>query len=197
MASSDPDIFGNVHKGIRKALFEVCTALGRADGDAQRDRAARAQLRDVLRFVEHHGDNEDLLLLPLLEGRAPRVCARMRGGHAEIGGALRGLLAAVETAATGDLYARACWFTTLYLDHMREEEHDLDPEIRSVLSNDEIADFGRNCVARTEPADRRMMLAWMLPAMTRADVEAFLGRLSPADAAPLRALAEATSPAPV
>lgn len=194
MVSSDPDIFGNVHKGIRKALFEVCTALGRAEGDTQREGAARTQLRDVLRFVEHHGDNEDLLLLPALEERAPGVCARMRAAHADIGGALSRLLAEVETARAGDLYARACWFTTLYLDHMREEEHELDPQIRSVLSNDELLEFGRRCVARTQPADRRMMLAWMLPAMTRADVEAFLARLPPADAPPLRALAEGGSP---
>src|SRR5690606_15654362 len=30
--TTQPDIFTNVHKGLRRALFEVSVALGRADG---------------------------------------------------------------------------------------------------------------------------------------------------------------------
>jgi len=72
---------------------------------------------------------------------------------------------------------------------MREEERVLEPEIRAALTVDELAAFARDSVARTAPDDRRMMLGWMLPAMTATDVEAFLARLPPADAEPLRVLA--------
>jgi hypothetical protein len=172
-----PDIFTNVHKGIRKALFDACVALGRAGEDADRGAAARATLRDALRFVAHHGENEDLLLLPLLRERAPACFERMERAHADVTEAIDALRAMVETASIDALYERAAALTALYLAHMREEEQELEPIIRAALTSEDLAAFGRRSVERTAPADQRMMLAWMLPAMTRVDVEAFFARL--------------------
>lgn len=189
MTTAAPDIFTNVHKGIRKALFDACTALGRAGDDVERSRLARARLRDALRFVAHHGENEDLLLLPLLRERAPACCERMERGHAAIADTLGSIESRVDTATTDELYERAAWLTTLYLTHMREEEQELQPAIRAALSVDEIAAFGKKSVERTAPEDQRMMLSWMLPAMTRVDVEAFFARLPAQVAERLRPLA--------
>jgi len=68
--TAKPDLFSNVHKGIRRALFAACADLGRADGDAARELRARATLAQALHFVVHHGENENLLLLPILRERA-------------------------------------------------------------------------------------------------------------------------------
>ncbi|HLT35550.1 MAG TPA: hemerythrin domain-containing protein [Enhygromyxa sp.] len=171
------DIYTNVHKGIRRALFEACVALGRAGDDPQRSAAARALLGEVLHFVTHHGENEDLLLVPLLDARAPAVAGRMRSEHARIEPKLAALIASRETAPIGELYHRACEFVAIYLEHMREEEEQLEPAIREALTPDELAGFGRGSIERTAPADQRMMLGWMLPAMTRADAVGFLARL--------------------
>lgn len=187
--TTTPDIFTNVHKGIRRALFEACTALGRAGDDRERDIAARALLRDALRFVVHHGENEDLLLLPLLEQRARAVSERIKGAHGRMHEALSALVTDLDAAPAHALYDRTCVFIALYLDHMHEEEHELEPAIRAALSVEELAGFGRRSVERTAPADQRMMLAWMLPAMTRTDVDAFLARLPAAVADELRPLA--------
>ena len=135
-----PDLFMNVHKGIRRALFAACMALGRAGGDPTRDATARKLLAEALRFVAHHGENEDVLLLPLLEQRAPRVFAAMTGAHAALDEA-RAALSAEESTAS--LYLAACAFTSSYIAHLDEEERDLEPEIRRVLSAGEIAEFGR------------------------------------------------------
>lgn len=191
MATNAPDIFTNVHKGIRRALFSACTALGRAGDDAARGAAARSVLAEVLRFVAHHGENEDLLLVPRLRSRAPAVAERIERAHHGVGEALAALAAAVEAMPLARLYAEACGFLALYLEHMREEEQELEPAIRAVLSPEELEGFGRESVARTAPTDQRMMLGWMLPAMTQADVDAFLGRLPPGLAATLRPLADA------
>lgn len=112
--------------------------------------AARRLLGEALRFVRHHGENEDVLLLPLLRSRAPEIV----------------------------------------LEHMREEEQDLEIGIRAVLTADDLASFSRGSVERTAPADQRMMLGWMLPAMPRAEAEAFLKRLPPAVAEELSRLIE-------
>jgi hypothetical protein len=195
--SAQPDLFTNVHKGIRCALFAACAKLGRADGESARELAARAALAEAMHFVAHHGENEDLLLLPLLRERAPEIFARMNRAHAALDEA-RGALTVYQPTAS--LYLVACAFTSQYLAHMDEEERQFEPAIRAVLSAEEATAFGRRSVERTAPAEQRMMLGWMLPAMTRLDADAFLGRLPPAFAAELSVLVDpssATRPTPM
>jgi Hemerythrin HHE cation binding domain len=188
MNQPTPDLFTNAHKGIRRALFAACTALGRADGDPERENAARALLAEALRFVAHHGENEDLLLLPRLRDRAPEVFAAMTRAHAALDEARAALS---DEAPTSALYLAACAFAARYVAHMDEEERELEPQIRRVLTVEETLDFGRRSVERTAPVNQRMMLRWMLPAMTRQDAAAFLDRLPIGLASELRAIAEA------
>jgi hypothetical protein len=176
------DLFHNVHKGIRKALFDAEVALGRGDEDG------RADAQNALRFTAHHGENEDLLLLPLLEARLPTVVARMRDGHARIDHELHGLLRDVTSAPLAGLYRRLAGFTGRYLEHIAEEEDVVDPAVRGAFSDEDLAFFGAESVARTAPDDARMMLRFMLPALTRDDAAAYLAKLPPALAAELRAL---------
>ncbi len=188
LESAKSELFTNVHKGIRRALFDACVALGRALGEPAREQAARATLAEALRFVAHHGENEDLLLLPMVRDRAPEVHARMTEEH----GALDAARAALGPERPIDLlYLEACAFTAKYLAHMDEEERVFEPRILAVLTPEEAASFSRGSVARTAPADQRMMVGWMLPAMTRADAEAFLGKVPPGLAAELRGLLDA------
>lgn len=175
--TTTPDIFTNVHKGIRRALFEACLAIGRASEGGQESAEARRLLQEALRFVRHHGENEDMLLLPLLQRRAPEIAARMEEAHHRIDGALALLEARTAEAPVHELYLQAGAFVALYLDHMREEEQELESKIRAALDVDALAAFGRGSVERTAPADQRMMLGWMLPAMPRAEADGFLARM--------------------
>ena len=170
------DLFTNVHKGIRSALFETCVALGKTPDDAVPS-ALRTQLRNVLHFIRHHGENEDLLLLPILEKAAPTVRARMREAHGEIETAILTLEARADHASATELYHRTCELASRYLEHMREEELELEPQVRQVLTIEQLESVARGSVARTAPADARVMLAWMLPAMHPADAREMMARL--------------------
>lgn len=183
MNTAQPDLYSNVHKGIRHALFTACTALGRATGDASREGAARALLTDALRFVGHHGENEDVLLLPLLRERAPAIFAAMNEEHSSLD-ALREALLRVES--TEDLYRASCAFTARYLAHLDEEEQVLEAKIRAVVSTDEMLAFARESVQRTAPADQKMMLGWMVPALPRDAANALLARVPASVADELR-----------
>lgn len=177
--TNQPDLFTNVHKGIRAALFETCIALGKApDGTASA--ALRAQVHDVLHFIRHHGENEDVLLLPMLGTTAPALQARMREAHAEIETVISALERRVDQDSAQVLYHHTCELAARYLDHMREEELELEPQIRAALSVEQVQEIGRGSVARTPPRDARIMLAWMLPAMQPAEASNLLARL-PAD----------------
>lgn len=188
--TNSPDIFTNVHRGLRKALFDACVALGRVGDDPRREASARQLLADALRFVRHHGENEDRLLLPLLEERVPHVFASIQRDHADIEAALASLSRDLQRLDALTLYHRAASFTARYLEHMHAEEREHESDIRTALSADEVRAFARESVARTAPDDARMMLAWMLPALPSADALALLARLPPALADELRPLLE-------
>lgn len=186
MTDSKPDIFTNVHRGIRNASFEACLALGRAGSDPSRIDAARTLLLDVLHFISHHGTIEDRFLLPLLEHRAPHLAARMRVAHEALDRPLTALRDAAGSQEAAQLQHRFGAFLAAYLEHMREEEEELDPAIREAVPAEELLTFGRNAVEHTEPADRPRMLRWMLGAMPPDEASTLLSRLPGALAAELR-----------
>ena len=175
------DLFHNVHKGIRHALFDAAFALGRGDDDA------RERLRNALHFTSHHGRNEDALLVPLLTARLPSVAIRMREAHEAIDGMLHRLQRDTDgETSLAALYARTCTFTSRYLEHVAEEEELIDPAIRAAYREEELAFFGRESIARTSPDDARMMLALMLPSLTKDDADGYFAKLPPALATELR-----------
>lgn len=178
------DLFHNVHKGIRHALFDAAFALGRGDADA------RERLRNALHFTSHHGHNEDVLLVPLLAARLPSLATRMSHGHEAIDGLLQRLRRDIEgDTALPVLYARTCAFASGYLEHMAEEEELMEPAIRAVYRDDELAFIGRESIARTSPADAQMMLSLMLPSLTQEAAAGYLAKLPPALATELRSFA--------
>lgn len=190
--TAKPDIFSNVHKGIRKALFEACTSLGRASS-TQEVEESRSLVRQVLHFVQHHGANEDELLLPLLRSRLPHICQRMTAGHEALSAAVASLASRVEAAPGRELYQDLCSLTARYLEHLREEELEFAVEIHAALTREELQEFSRRAVERTSPADQRVMLGWMMRALTAPEVDALLARVPAPAAEELRRLANAAS----
>jgi hypothetical protein len=185
--SFTPDIFTNVHKGLRKALFDLVLALGRADPLPERSQPERSLAREVMRFVRHHGDNEDVLLLPLLATHAPALLARMEHAHGEIERDIAAFEALIDDAETTTLHHAAAHFTARYLDHMHFEEVELEPAIRAAVPVGELAAFGPASVARTPEHERPMMLRYVMPAIPRAMALAQLDKMPEALAAQLRA----------
>lgn len=170
------DIFTHVHQGIRRALFQATTTLAQAVGDPAAKQIAHQLVEDALLFITRHGENEDALLLPLLDTRVPEVAMRMRAAHQQIETELqsvRGLLA----RRAPELYLELSLFVAHYLEHMYEEELVLEPQIRVVISDAELADHGQKAVTRIDPSERLTMLRLMLPAMPIAAAQALLNKL--------------------
>lgn len=189
-----PDIFTHVHQGIRRALFDASTALGRAGGDRQAERIALGLVDDALLFVARHGENEDLLLLPLLDARAPDVAARMRDAHHRIESELRAI-SDLRARGAEALYLRFSLFIARYLEHMAEEELELEPQIRAVVSDAELVSNGQQAVTRIDPTERMRMLRLMLPALPLAAAQAMLNRMPAAVAEQLASVDERFAPA--
>lgn len=176
-----PDVFTRVHQGIRRALFDASTALVRSEGHPDAEVAALQLLDDALLLVIRHGENEDALLLPLLDLRAPEVAHRMRAAHQGIEQELHDLKA-LRTRGASDLYLRLSLFIAHYLEHMAEEELELEPRIRAAISDAELAAESQRAVMRVDPAERIRMLRLMLPALPLSAARTLLEKL-PGDVA--------------
>ncbi len=174
---TQPDIFRDVHQALRMALFEVTTALGRAHDDPKNQ--VRKQLSEVLYFVAHHGENEDVLLLPWLDTAAPALAEKMRLAHRALEPQLLGLRQTAATAPLDQLYRAMAEFTGHYLLHLHDEENLWEPEIRRVLSAEQLGQFGPQSVARTPPQDQPMMLRWMYKALPDDAAQALVDKLPP------------------
>jgi hypothetical protein len=175
-----PDLFVNVHKGLRRALFETIAALGRGEP------SARELLATTLRFLEHHGANEDTIMIPLVREKDAALAQRMAHAHELLTPRLEALKLALKDAPLDELFTLANRFLAAYLEHMHEEETVFDPLVRAALTAEELVTFGQRSVQRTAPADQLMMLGWMLPAMPRDEANRFLERVPADTAASLR-----------
>lgn len=170
------DIFTHVHQGIRRALFQATATLAQASGDPAAERTSHQLVEDALLFVTRHGENEDALLIPLLDARAPEVAMRMRAAHQQIETELQSVQGLLARRAP-ELYLELSLFVAHYLEHMYEEEIVLQPQIRAVISDAELTANGQKAVTRVDPSERLTMLRLMLPALPIAAAQALLNKL--------------------
>lgn len=194
-----PDPFAHVHKGLRKALFDLAAQAGAIDAqDAEGISQLANRARDVFRFAEHHAFNEDRFLLPRMETKGMPETRAMRADHQVLEQTLHALADAATLLAQEPLSLRRFYlnlnrFIGQYVLHLDEEETRMLPLIHAQFSDAELAEFGREAVASTAPQDQAMMLAFMFPAMTQEEVNAFFanlrGKASPEAMAHLQGIA--------
>ena len=78
------DLYREVHKGLRLALFDLTVATGRADLEVAAARAdVVARARAVIGLLHAHHGHEDTFIQPLVEAGARRLAAIIEAGHAE------------------------------------------------------------------------------------------------------------------
>lgn len=202
-AMERPDVFKGVHKGLRKALFDLAVQAGATDASrADEGAALAAKAKEVFHFVEHHAWNEDRFLEPMMAAKGMPEADRMRIDHERLEAEVSAL-----AEAAGRLGQTPQWFHGFYLSlnrfiaeylvHLHEEETAILPALHARFTDAELADFSRQSVAATAPADQEMMLTYMFPAMNAGELRDFFAGLqgkAPAEmVAHLRGIAERTT----
>jgi Hemerythrin HHE cation binding domain len=178
-----PDIFANVHKGLRKALFDLAALAGATDTqDAEGLARLTDKARDVFRFAEHHAFNEDRFLIPRMESKGMPEAQVMQNDHQGLESLLHALGKAAASLAQNPGILRGFYldlnrFIAQYLLHLDEEETHVLPSVHAHFTDAELGEFGREAVASTAPQDQAMMLAFMFPAMTQIEVNGFFENL--------------------
>jgi hypothetical protein len=204
------DLYREVHKGLRLALFDLTVALGRTDCSTAAGRADAAQrAQQVLHLLHAHHGHEDMFIQALVDLHAPRLAEVVEAGHVETDQDLVEIETLLErlTASTGgdavaaglDLYRFVALFTARYLAHMALEEGAVMSALRDAMSVAEL--FAVEMALRSSVAPPLMVefMSIMLPAMNLDERTAMLGGMhagAPTEVFSLfRAAAEAALPA--
>jgi len=142
-----PDIVEFIHKMIRVKLFNVSKQLGSCDhNNLEKVKAAAGGIKQLTMELRMHADLENRLVFPAYEKRSPGATVQLHSEHdnqeksyAELDALADGLLSNNDIKPKiSTLYSKFNGFVAAYLLHMQEEELDLIPKVRSVMSDDEI-----------------------------------------------------------
>lgn len=190
------NMYTEIHKGVRKALFETTVLMGVTDwaeeGTAAKAREAWQELKELLR---EHVANERTYAHPLYEAKMPGVARQLTADHEEQEAFLTelethfdrliGLESPDERVAMGlEFYRRLNLFIADYLPHLQREEGVYMRNLWDLYSEDEL----RQVVADILNAESRDMLELssrvILQGANHQDLMAFMGavrdRLQPA-----------------
>jgi hypothetical protein len=166
------DLYREVHKGLRHALFALCEAAGSLDAA---DPAARAAFVTQFAVVDnmlrlHHGHEDGEHFGGLIARAAPQFTAELEVGHDKSVADLAELRAAVIALGDGgtgadELYDMVAAFVVDYLGHMAVEEHQVMPALSAATTFDDLLDVQIALRTSMPPTDMVMFMRMMLPAM--------------------------------
>lgn len=200
------DLYREVHKGLRSALFGLTTTLGATDvADPAERSVAVERVAAVIALLHTHHGHEDAFIQPLLVRADPKLAAIVDAGHEEterdileleqLAARLSGADGAAAVVAGHALYARTALFTAQYLAHMALEEGAVMDALRGAMSDDDLFAVEMELRGSVAPPTMCEFITVMVPAMNRSERAAMLGGMhagAPAEVFELfRASAEA------
>lgn len=175
------DIYGPIHKGLRRAHAELMGRLGWADYAVDQS-ALLADLREHLRLGAKHLAHEEAHIHTALEARAPQGAARLDAQHAhhrmrflEVEHHIRGVEAGGGPAAGRALYLEFGQLVAEDLAHMHEEETITWPRLCALFSDHELIEMEMTIVGSLSPEDTIAFMRMMIPAMNPAERAGLLG----------------------
>jgi hypothetical protein len=205
------DLYREIHKGLRLALFTITTKAGSTDPADEADIAALlSEWRDTMFVLRGHHHHEDDFVDTLIDQHASDLRTKVNEDHVAVEGMLdeldvdaRDLSDAAGSERGAHLrrfYLDLARFVAVYLDHMAYEEEVVMPALNAALSDAELADVTAVIRGSVPPPDMCVFMRYMVPGMNldeRAGMLSDMHANAPADVFELfRSAAEAAlSPA--
>lgn len=167
------DLYGPVHKGLRRAHSQMIARLGQGDyaGDSHQ---LLADLRAHLAIAEKHLNHEEAFVHTALAS-APGWLLVLNEQHekhrsrlAELGAMIEALKAAGpgERETLGRmLYLTFSAFVAEDLEHMGHEETEIWPLLCALFTDEQLADIEMRIIATLTPEDNIATMRMILPAL--------------------------------
>jgi len=185
LGATDPaaawDVYREIHKAMRYALFGVTSMAGRTDAADDAGRGALLEeWRDVAFVLEGHHHHEDQFCDPLIARHAPGLRDELEAEHRLAdAGIARLRRAAAVLAASGpgaerwpllrSFHLDLADFTAAYLTHLRYEEDRVMPALSAAMTDEELAEVTTAIRMSVPPPDMCTFIRYMAPAMDHSE----------------------------
>jgi len=174
MTSPTPrhDLYRNIHKGLRAAMFDTVARIGRTDpADATETSATLDQVDRLLAFMSAHVRHENEHVHTAIEARTPDGARRTADDHHEHAESLaslraqvlgmRGLVCGAAADAMHRLYLDLAEFVAENLQHMRIEETHNNARLWLLYDDAELVAIHDRLLASVDPATMAEAVGWM------------------------------------
>lgn len=185
------DVYREIHKAMRFALFGVTARAGSAEATNESDlEALRNEWRDVAFVLRGHHEHEDTFCDPLIRAHAPSLREALESEHVKAHDLLMALdtqAAALTSARPQTLrafYLNLADFTADYLKHLRYEEDRVMPALNHAMSDAQLAAVTDQIRGSVPPPDMCIFIRYMVPSMSfseRVDMLGGMFRFAPAE----------------
>lgn len=189
------DIYGPVHKGLRRAHGEMLIRLGCADWAGEDQEALITDLRSHLAIAGQHLAHEDRHIHPALASRAPASVEALEDQHDHHRGRFVRIEGLIDALPVSDRRDRAHVGRALYqafgelvaedLIHMLHEETVVWPALCAHFTDAELKAIEMEIIAALSPGEVIGFMRLMMPAMSHPERVALLGGMkadAPAEA---------------
>ncbi len=187
------DLYREIHKGIRFAMFHTTLHAGRVDvGDADDVEHLLERCTDLVELLDLHHHHEDAFVQPLVLAHAPDLALVVDAQHADVDGGLATMRLLGERLATAShvardgvahhLYLHLTRFTATYLEHQLFEETEVMPVLCGAVPVSELEALHAGIRQSIAPDVMVEAMSVMLPAMNVSERAAMLGGMSMAPA---------------
>ncbi|MFN8018934.1 MAG: hemerythrin domain-containing protein [Acidimicrobiales bacterium] len=183
-----PDLYRDIHKGIRAELFDLTSAAGSLDPFDDIGRGAlAAHVAAVAEVLATHAAHEDAFVDPALVQVDAELSARVEAEHHELEAAFAVVASGANLLVGAEVHQRRgqlqllhlqlSGFTSAYLRHQLVEERVIMPLLADALGPEGVAEIHAGIIASIPPEEMARSLAFMLPAMNADDRAELLGAM--------------------
>jgi hypothetical protein len=172
------DLYTAPHKGQRARIFQFSEKAGTLQYS---DQAALLRCNDELSTIRDefrlHATLEERYIHPILSNRVPGGAKKLNQAHRDMHEQLDNLVHHMEVLKANDTHFEKqnemglefyrAWnrFIAFYLVHINEEEEEVQPTLRALCEEQELANAFNTIVGSMSPAELTGMLRMMIPAM--------------------------------
>lgn len=182
------DLYRNIHKGLRAAMFDTACRFGRLNTEEPEAlQQALDQAQRLLMLMASHVKHENDFVHCAIEARRPGGAQRTADEHREhletlhaLGlevAALRRALPAERGPLAQRLYRHFVDLAADQLQHMQREETHNNELLWTLYSDIELQALHDRLLAAVEPAARMEALRWMAQALNPQELAELMGDL--------------------
>jgi hypothetical protein len=181
------DVYGAVHKGIRYALLDLLRRMGTiAPNDASGVDMVLDDLEGTFYLCAAHSAQEERYVHAVIESASPGALGRFDAAHAGLGDILERLRTTTVEVQCAEPDARPGSFRLLYLryssfvaqalEHMSQEELEVQALLEQLFVPDKIRAIQRSMLGSIGPEELLVFLRVMVPAATPNERAALLAQ---------------------